>query len=71
MIESNIYEGNQKVPAEGRAGLKRGVSITDACIDWDNTVTVLEDLAAAVRARRAINGPKNLVKAKVTPIEED
>jgi 3-deoxy-7-phosphoheptulonate synthase len=52
MIESNINEGNQKVPAEGPSGLKRGVSITDACIDWETTVTVLEDLAAAVRDRR-------------------
>lgn len=52
MIESNINEGNQKVPAEGPAGLKKGVSITDACIDWDTTVHVLEDLAAAVRERR-------------------
>ena len=54
MIESNINEGNQKVPAEGPAGLKKGVSITDACIDWDTTVTVLERLAAAVRARRDV-----------------
>lgn len=52
MIESNINEGNQKVPPEGPAGLKKGVSITDACIDWDTTVEVLEDLAASVRARR-------------------
>ncbi|KAF2153326.1 phospho-2-dehydro-3-deoxyheptonate aldolase [Myriangium duriaei CBS 260.36] len=56
MIESHINEGNQKVPAEGPAGLKKGVSITDACIDWENTVTVLEDLAAAVRERRAKKG---------------
>ncbi|KAI1329458.1 phospho-2-dehydro-3-deoxyheptonate aldolase [Xylariaceae sp. FL0255] len=56
MIESNINEGNQKVPAEGPAGLKKGVSITDACINWENTVTVLENLAAAVRARREKNG---------------
>ncbi|KAG9254717.1 uncharacterized protein F5Z01DRAFT_90520 [Emericellopsis atlantica] len=56
MIESNINEGNQKVPAEGPAGLKQGVSITDACIKWEDTVTVLEDLAAAVRARRSVNG---------------
>lgn len=54
MIESNINEGNQKVPAEGPAALKPGVSITDACIDWDSTVAVLEDLAAAVRDRRKI-----------------
>ena len=56
MIESNINEGNQKVPKEGPAGLKKGVSITDACINWDSTVTVLEDLADGVRARRAIRG---------------
>lgn len=56
MIESNINEGNQKVPAEGPGGLKKGVSITDACIDWDSTVEVLEDLAAAVRDRREKNG---------------
>lgn len=55
MIESNVNEGNQKVPAEGPAGLKKGVSITDACIDWETTVTTLENLAEAVRARRAAN----------------
>ncbi|KAK7525657.1 uncharacterized protein IWZ02DRAFT_243601 [Phyllosticta citriasiana] len=52
MIESNIHEGNQKVPAEGPSGLKKGISITDACIDWETTVGVLEDLAAAVKERR-------------------
>ncbi|PHH89340.1 hypothetical protein CDD83_6239 [Cordyceps sp. RAO-2017] len=56
MIESNINEGNQKMPPEGPTGLKRGVSITDACIDWETTVTVLEDLADAVRTRRQLNG---------------
>jgi len=59
MIESNINEGNQKVPPEGPSGLKEGVSITDACIDWEATVQVLEDLAAAVRERRAKNGTVN------------
>ncbi|KAL8968993.1 MAG: hypothetical protein Q9197_004576 [Variospora fuerteventurae] len=52
MIESNLHEGSQKVPAEGPHALQRGISITDACIDWDTTVGVLEDLADAVRARR-------------------
>lgn len=59
MIESNINEGNQKVPAEGPAALKKGVSITDACIDWETTVTVLDDLAAAVRERRAKKSTTN------------
>ena len=52
MIESNINEGNQKMPAEGKSGLKYGVSITDACINWEDTETTLETLAQAVRARR-------------------
>lgn len=52
MIESNINEGNQKVPPEGPLGLKQGVSITDACIGWDTTVEVLNQLADAVRTRR-------------------
>ncbi|RYO97293.1 hypothetical protein DL765_011257 [Monosporascus sp. GIB2] len=73
MIESNINEGNQKVPAEGPAALKKGVSITDACIDWDTTVQVLEDLAAAVKARREKNAANGdaLMDAKTTIIEED
>ncbi|KAI1446069.1 hypothetical protein ABKA04_005992 [Annulohypoxylon sp. FPYF3050] len=73
MIESNINEGNQKVPAEGPSGLKKGVSITDACIDWDKTVEVLEDLAAAVRARRAKNGAptNNGQEPKATLLEEE
>ena len=54
MLESNINEGNQKVPPEGLTGLKQGVSITDACIDWDLTVEVLEQLADAVRTRRKV-----------------
>jgi 3-deoxy-7-phosphoheptulonate synthase len=52
MIESNINEGSQKVPPEGPSGLKKGVSITDACINWESTEEVLKDLAAAVRERR-------------------
>ena len=53
MLESNLVEGSQKVPPEGPSGLKRGVSITDACIGWETTVDVLEELAAAVRERRS------------------
>ncbi|KAI9749967.1 MAG: ATP phosphoribosyltransferase (ATP-PRTase) (ATP-PRT) [Chaenotheca gracillima] len=54
MIESHINEGNQKVPKEGKAGLKYGVSITDACIGWEDTELVLEQLAAAVKSRQEI-----------------
>ncbi|QUC16554.1 uncharacterized protein UV8b_00795 [Ustilaginoidea virens] len=71
MIESNINEGNQKVPAEGPSALKRGVSITDACINWETTVTVLQDLAAAVRTRREINKSSPNEEAKISMLEED
>merc|ERR1712000_556771 len=57
MIESNINEGAQKVPAEGKAGLKYGVSITDACIGWEDTEKVLAELADAVATRRSKLGP--------------
>jgi 3-deoxy-7-phosphoheptulonate synthase len=54
MIESHINEGRQDVPAEGPATLKYGVSITDACIDWQATVTILDRLNTAVQERRAV-----------------
>ncbi|KAF4314569.1 putative phospho-2-dehydro-3-deoxyheptonate aldolase protein [Botryosphaeria dothidea] len=56
MIESNIKEGNQKVPKEGPAALEYGVSITDACIGWEETEKVLAELAAAVQERRKLRG---------------
>lgn len=46
MIESNLFEGKQKKPDA------YGVSITDACISWETTVSTLETLAAGVKARR-------------------
>lgn len=56
MIESNMNEGNQKVPKEGKAELKFGVSITDACIHWEDTELVLDELAKAVQTRRKLVG---------------
>ncbi len=54
MVESFLVAGRQDLPESGgREGLVFGRSITDACIGWDETVGALEDLAAAVRARRA------------------
>ena len=51
MIESNLVAGAQKlVPGQP---LVYGQSITDACIDWNETRTLLEELAAAVRFRRS------------------
>ena len=53
MIESHLNEGKQSVPAEGPSHLKYGVSITDACVDFDTTVQMLEGLAQAIKQRRA------------------
>jgi 3-deoxy-7-phosphoheptulonate synthase len=52
MLESNLVEGRQDVVL-GQP-LAHGQSITDACIGFDETVPVLELLAAAVRARRKL-----------------
>lgn len=56
-----VIAGAQKVPKEGKAGLQYGVSITDACIGWQETESVLDVLAQAVKKRRAVvsqNGVK-------------
>ncbi|MEM7123038.1 MAG: 3-deoxy-7-phosphoheptulonate synthase [Pseudomonadota bacterium] len=50
MIESHLVAGRQDMkPGEP---LTYGQSITDACMDWETSVAVLDDLAAGVRARR-------------------
>jgi len=50
MVESNLLGGRQDLIAG--TPLIYGRSITDACLDWENTVTVLKRLACAVDGRR-------------------
>jgi 3-deoxy-7-phosphoheptulonate synthase len=52
VLSLNPAIGSQKVPKEGKTGLKYGVSITDACIGWQDTISVLQILADAVKQRR-------------------
>ena len=47
MVESNLEEGNQPIP-DDLDDLKYGVSITDACIDWSTTETVLREFAGSL-----------------------
>ncbi|CCG80825.1 Phospho-2-dehydro-3-deoxyheptonate aldolase [Taphrina deformans PYCC 5710] len=54
MIESHLKEGAQKIPKEGKAGLEYGVSITDACVHWQDTESMLQTLADAVESRRRV-----------------
>jgi 3-deoxy-7-phosphoheptulonate synthase len=51
MVESFLVAGRQDLSDPSR--LVYGQSITDACIGWEDTVAVLQDLASAVRERRA------------------
>lgn len=58
MVESNLEEGKQDVGPGGRDALKYGVSITDACIGWDDTEKVLARLAQAVGKRQQLLSQK-------------
>ena len=54
MLESNLVEGRQDIPASGPAGLKYGQSVTDACLSWEATIPALDRLREGVRARREL-----------------
>jgi 3-deoxy-7-phosphoheptulonate synthase len=49
MIESNLHEGRQDVPKDlkDHSHLKYGVSVTDACLGWDDTKRLILDAARA------------------------
>lgn len=53
MIESHLNEGRQDISKD--QVLKYGVSVTDACISFDQTKPVLENLAKAVKQRRQVS----------------
>lgn len=48
MMESNLEWGNQSIPPD-LADLKHGVSITDACVDWATTETMIRELRNKVK----------------------
>ncbi|MDU8923944.1 3-deoxy-7-phosphoheptulonate synthase [Pasteurellaceae bacterium LIM206] len=50
MIESNINAGNQTAE-QPVSEMKYGVSITDACIDWQTTNTLLRKIAAELKQK--------------------
>ncbi|MBX2886361.1 MAG: 3-deoxy-7-phosphoheptulonate synthase [Granulosicoccus sp.] len=51
MIESHLVEGSQNIADRP---LVRGQSVTDACLAWDDTRPLLEQLATSVEQRRKI-----------------
>lgn len=56
MLESNLHEGNQSAE-QPREQMRYGVSVTDACINWEETEQVLcrihKELAPHLNARQA------------------
>ncbi len=52
MIESHLNEGRQDIVAN--QPLKHGVSITDACISFDQTIPLFKMLADALKTRKAL-----------------
>jgi 3-deoxy-7-phosphoheptulonate synthase len=52
MVESHLREGRQDL-VRGEP-LEYGQSITDACLGWDDSAALLENLAEQVRHRRAV-----------------
>jgi len=55
LLESFLVDGRQDLV--DRDNLVYGKSITDACMGWDMTVPVLQQLAASVRSRREVRAP--------------
>ena len=48
MIESNIVAGKQNIPAD-LSQLKYGCSVTDGCVDWETTETMIRNAAKSLR----------------------
>jgi len=53
MLESFLVAGRQELSAHvDGTSMAYGQSVTDSCMDWDTTATLLDELAGAVAARR-------------------
>ncbi len=50
MLESHLFGGSQ--PVGPLAGLRYGVSVTDACLGWDDTERALRNLHSVLGRRR-------------------
>jgi len=48
MLESNLCEGNQPIP-DDLEEIRYGVSVTDACINWETTEKALRDMAGRLK----------------------
>lgn len=55
MLESNLFPGCQKIPSD-LSNLKYGVSVTDACIGWDETQRIVLHACELLRKARLEGG---------------
>lgn len=49
MLESHINHGNQSIPKD-LSQLKYGVSVTDACMNWETTEAAIREMAQKLRS---------------------
>jgi 3-deoxy-7-phosphoheptulonate synthase len=59
MLESHLHEGNQSIPKDLTL-LKHGISVTDACIGWEETEKILCELSEKIHP--ALKNRKLLTK---------
>ena len=55
MLDSNLFEGNQKIGNDLKS-LRYGVSVTDACIGWDETERIISNGAKLLRDAKKRGG---------------
>lgn len=67
MIESFIEAGNQPIP-EDLSQLRYGCPVTDACVDWATTETMLRETHDLLKEPRSKPVPAETNQAKPTII---
>ena len=60
MLESNLREGCQKIPSD-LSKLEYGVSVTDACIGWDETERIMRNAAELLREANRNGGKVDIL----------
>jgi len=69
MVESFLVEGAQNVKAP-MSSMVYGQSVTDPCVGWETTVTMLRRLSEAVRTRRGKEREKRKRGRHDTPLRQ-
>ena len=57
MLESHLFEGSQPIDERNPGNLKYGVSITDPCVGWEETVELLTTTHQALGSSKKMRAP--------------